>query len=58
MKPIREYHIESYWAARAEKKKKRAKLKENIGTVILTIVLFLLEGAITCEFLRQLFEVI
>lgn len=58
MKRIREYHIESYWAAEAAKRRKRAEFKENVGDKIIIGVLIILEAVITFEFLRQIFEII
>lgn len=58
MKRLREYHIESYWAAEAVKRKKKAEIKEKLTEAVILTAFFILEGAITVEFLRQLFEII
>ena len=55
MKRLREYHIESYWAAEAVKRKKKAEIKEKLTEAVILTAFFILEGAITVEFSRQLF---
>ena len=57
MKKIREYHIESYWAEVAERRERRAELKEK-AKLILGVSFFVgLYGVIVWEFLNQLFGV-
>lgn len=55
MKTIREYHIEYYWMEQAEKRRKKAEFKEKAVGIATAAALFLLEGAVCFEFLRQVF---
>lgn len=58
MKRIREYHIESYWAAEAAKRQKRAEFKETIGDKIIIGLVFVLFAAVSYGFIYQIFEII
>jgi hypothetical protein len=58
MKKIREYHIESYWAAEAVRRKKMAEFKEKFLERIIVGAFIALEVFLTYEFMRLLFEVI
>jgi hypothetical protein len=58
MKRIREYHIESYWAAEAVKREKRAEFKDKLLERIIIGAFIALECVLAWEFMRQLFEVI
>lgn len=58
MKKIREYHIEAYWAAEAEKRERQKDRREKIGDGLIIGVLFALEVAVTWGFCDLLFEVI
>ena len=58
MKRIQEYHIEYYWAEEAAKRKRRAKLKEKIGAVILLVTFLVFWGITVWESCNQFFEVI
>lgn len=58
MKRIREYHIESYWAAEAVRREKRAEFKEKVLDRIPLGVLVALEAVITWGIMALAFEVI
>lgn len=58
MKTLREYHIESYWAEEALRRKRMAEIKEQVKKSIPAVILIALELVITYEFFRLVFEVI
>ena len=58
MKRIREYHIESYWAAEAVRREKRAEFKEKVLDKLVVAAFIALEAFITIEFIKLVFEVI
>ncbi len=58
MKKIREYHIEAYWAAEAEKRERQKARQEKIGEGLILAVFFALWFAVTWGFCDLLFEVI
>lgn len=58
MKRIREYHIESYWAAEAVRREKRAEFKEKVLDRIPLLALLALEAVIAYGIINLAFEVI
>lgn len=58
MKRIREYHIESYWAAEADKRQRLLEIKTKIADILIVGTLIVIEAALTWEFLTQIFEII
>lgn len=58
MKRIREYHIESYWAAEAGRREKRAEFKEKVLDRIPLVALLALEAVIAYGIINLAFEVI
>jgi hypothetical protein len=58
MKRIREYHIESYWAAEAVRREKRAEFKEKALDRIPLVALLALEAVIAYGIINLAFGVI
>ena len=55
-KRLKEYHIESYWAEKAEQEERTRELKEKFRWGMLIGGAVALQAVVMYEFVKQLFE--